>query len=49
MKDKIGPACNQLQDFIDETNAEVLDGAFSAGDGEGLISAAEAIQSELEC
>ena len=48
-KDKIGAACNQLQDFIDETENKVADGALEALDGADLVSTALGLRIFYEC
>ena len=48
-RDKIGPACNQLGDFVAEANDKVADGALSPAAAADLIAQVEAIQAQLDC
>lgn len=48
-KGKTEAACNQLQDFLDEVNQKVADGALDPDSGADLIAAAEAIRADVGC
>jgi hypothetical protein len=48
-RDKIGPACNQLADFVAEANEKVADGALDPAAATDLIAQAEAIQAQVGC
>ena len=47
--DKVGPACNQLANFVAEANDKVADGALDPAAAADLIAQAEAIQTQLGC
>ena len=47
--DRVGPACNQLADFVAEANQKVADGALSEAAAADLIAQVEAIQAQVGC
>ena len=48
-RDQVGPACNQVANFVAEANDKVADGALDPAAAADLIAQAEAIQAQLGC
>ena len=48
-KGNVDSACSQIQDFIDEVNQKIADGALSQEDGDALIAMADLLAADLGC